>query len=360
MPLGVAFHSLNLANPVATVDYGTYQGYFRSSSSTVLNAYNTAGTSQASVTHGCGTVAYIRARRIPGTTSHIVGIAGGSASKFYRYTPGSGFTQLANLTAVGRTCDIAFDTANNKIYMANSRTTTPFIALWEADLSASVTTATQLGNPSVIPTAAVQSLRFSPNGLTLATINTTTTPLMRVYTRSGSTFTSVTAPSLVGSPSTGTGQYTLSWNADSTALAYEDDNTNGVRITKWTGSSFGSTVATTLGTGLTLASPSFNPNPSYSNIILVSESSDEESAAYYYNFAANTIATTAFNTNANYQMENAQWSPDGLKVFLQSGGSGGRVFDLVTSYTTTTAIATLLGTGTALNTQSRGFDWMYH
>jgi len=361
MPLGAAFHSLNLANPVATVDYGTYQGYFRSSSGTVLNAYNTAGTSQASVTHGVGTIQYIRARRIPGTTSHIVGVAGQTATKFYRYTPGSGFTQLANLTAVGRICDIAFDTVNNKIYMANSRTTTPFIALWEADLSASVTTATQLGNPGVIPTAAVQSLRFSPNGLVLATINTTTTPLMRVYTRSGSTFTSVTAPTLIDAPSTSGGQFALSWNANSTALAYSDDDTGGVRISKWTGSAFsGTTVAASLGTGLTLASPAFNPNPSYSNIILVNERGDEESAAYYYNFAANTIATTTLNTTTNYIMENAQWSPDGLKVFLQSGSTGGRIFDLVTSYTTTTAIATLLGTGTALTTSSRGFDWMYH
>jgi hypothetical protein len=363
MPLGAFRQSLNLANPAGApaVDYGTYQGYFRSSSSTVLTAYNTSNASQASVTHGCGTVQYVRARRIPGTTSHIVGIAGGSASKFYRYTPGTGFVQLANLTAVGRTCDIAFDTVNNKIYMANSRTATPFVALWEANLSASVTTATQLGNPAVIPTAAVQSLRFSPDGLVLATINAgATTPLMRVYTRSGSTFTSVTAPTNIDTPTTGGGQYTLSWNADSTALAYGNSTDGGVRITKWTGSSFGSTVAASLGTGKDLASTAFNPNPSYSNIILVSEEADEQSAAYYYNFNANTIATTSLSSGGTYSMENAQWSPDGLKVFLQGSSTGGRIFDLVTSYTTTTAIATLLGTGTALTTSSRGFDWMYH
>lgn len=358
MPLGSFRHSLNLANPVATVDYGTYQGYFRPSSSTVLNAYNTAGTSQSTVTHGCGTVAYIRARRIPGTTSHIVGVSGATASKFYRYTPGTGFVQLASFTASGRSCDIAFDTTNSKIYMAASRSTTPFVQIYQADLSATVTTSTQLGNPSVLPAASVNTVKFSPNGLVLATLGTSGSPLMRVYTRSGSTFTSVTAPTSVGQVNEATGHYGLSWNADSTALAYMDDVALGLRITKWTGSAFGGTVA--VSPFIDCDSMAFNPNPSYSNIILVSDEANEYGAAFYYNFALNSIVTSSQNSSPSYQMEHAQWSPDGLKVFLQHSSSAGRTFDLNTSYSSGNAIATLLGSGTTMTLNARGFDWMYH
>lgn len=358
MPLGAFRQSLNLANPVATIDYGTYQGFFRSSGSSTVAAYNTANTNLGSVTHGCGTVAAIRARRIPGTTSHIVGIFGATASKFYRYTSGS-FTQLASMTAVGRHGDIAFDLTTNKIYMVATRSTTPFIQIYEADLSSSVTTSTLLSNPATLPAGAPQSVKFSPNGLALA-VNHAVTPFMRVYTRSGTTFTSVTVPTISSGPDTGTGTVGLGWNADGTALAYAVGSAGNeqISITKWTDSAFtGSAVSTTGANAFYTAA--FNPNPTYANILLISTSNTDAGTASYYNFASHSLVTTSTG-NLNFVTEYAHWSPDGLKVFLQENGTIGRIYDLNTGYTTSSAIASLL---TGLVTRSlvtRGFDWMYH
>lgn len=352
MPLGISRQSLNLANPVAD-SIGTYQGYFRSSSATVLNAYNTAGTSQGSVTHGCGTVSFIRARRIPGTTSHIVGVSGATAAKFYRYTAGT-FTQLATFAANSRHCDITFDTTNNKIYMVANRSTTPFIQLYEATLSDSITTATLLSNPVELPQSA-DAVRFSPSGLLLAVKDGGNSGVF--YTRSGSTFSNVAMPANIGFSSGGNGHFGLSFNALSNAIAFPSSETD-VRAAFWNGTAFANNVNAVISSAQ-LASVSFNPNPSYANIMLVSDDTNESGAAFYYSFPT-AISTTGFNANSQYQMENAQWSPDGLKVFLQHTSSTGRIFDLNTSYGTGTPIATLLGAGTAQAIGARGFDWMYH
>jgi hypothetical protein len=266
MPIGAFRQSLNLANPVITDTIGTYQGYFRLSSATVLNAYNTSGVSQSSVTHACGTLNYVRAKRIPGTTSHIVGVSGGTAIKFYRYTPGSGFTQLSTLTAVGRTCDIAFDTVNNKIYMAATRSTSPFIQIYQADLSASITSATLLSNPATLPGGTPQHIRFSNNGNFLA-ISNNSTPFMRMYSRSGSTFTSITPPGITSAPSVENGTVGISWNADDTTIAY-NNGTGAYRLSNLSGSTFSTPIQYTQPNILSLA---FNPNPLYKNVLLVSE-----------------------------------------------------------------------------------------
>lgn len=354
MPFGAFRQSLNLANPVITDTIGTYQGYFRSSSTTVLNAYNTAGTSQAGVTHGCGTINYVRAKRIPGTTSHIVGVSGGTAIKFYRYTPGSGFTQLSTLTAVGRTCDIGFDTVNNKIYMAATRSTTPFIAIYEADLSNTITSSTLLSNPATIPTGNPQHIRFSNNGNFLA-VNQAGTPFMRMYERSGATFTSITPPAITST--TGITSYPgsvgISWNADDTSIAYYNGTSN-YRISNRTGSTFSSPVAITQSDTISLA---FNPNVLYKNVLLVSENDTNRGGARYWN--GTTVTSTT--DSSTYEANMFQWSPDGLRtMFNTSATSGYRTDAFNTSYTTSTAIASLLGTRNTFTIAALGFDWMYH
>jgi hypothetical protein len=352
MPLGAFNQSLNLANPVITDTIGTYQGYFRASSSTVLNAYNTSNTSQASVTHGCGTLNYVRAKRIPGTTSHIVGVSGASAIKFYRYTPGTGFVQLSSLTATGRTCDIAFDTVNNKIYMAATRSTTPFIATYQADLSASVSSATLLSNPATLPAGTPQHIRFSNNGDFLA-INHATTPFMRMYSRSGSTFTSITPPEITVAPGTFNGIVGISWNADDTSIAYTNGGTS-YRISNRTDSTFSSPVATSQPDIQALA---FNPNPLYKNVLLVSEDQEGGSRAVYWNGSSVTSTTVS----GTYQGEMFQWSPDGLRTLFNDGNTTGyRTDSFNTGYTTSTTIGSLLGTRNTFTIAARGFDWMYH
>lgn len=356
MPLGIFRQSLNLANPVVTDTVGTWQGYFRSSSSTAVNAYNTANTSQGSVTHGCGTVAFIRARKIPFTTSHIVGIFGSTASKFYRYTAGT-FTQLASMTAVGRHGDITFDTTTNKIYMVMTRTTSPYIQIYEADMSASVTTSTLLSNPATLPAGDTQSVRFTPDGSALAVLHAGS-PYLTVYNRSGTTFTAVgSVPSITAAPDLGSGTVGLSWYANGLALAYE--NAGRINLNRWTGTAFIGTPILAMASSYTAA---FNPNINYANILLVSTTtSPDDGAVNYYTFGnPGTISTTTANTGIAYQTEFAQWSPDGLKVYTGDSASAGYIHDLNTSYTTGTAIASLLTNSTSRSSSSRGFDWMYH
>jgi len=353
MPLGAAFHSLNLANPAGApeVDYGTYQGYFRSNSTTTLGAYNTSDNLQAQVTHGCGTLNYVRAKRIPGTSSHIVGVSGASAIKFYRYTSGT-FVQLSTLTAVGRTCDIAFDTTNNKIYMAATRSTTPFIAIYQADLSDTITSSTQLSNPSVLPAGVPQHIRFSNDGNVLL-INHATTPFMRAYTRSGATFTSITPPSMGGATVTNNGIMGISWNADDTVVAYSGGVTT-LRLATWNGTSFGSSNNSSQTNPYAV---SFNPNPLYKNVLLVSN--DGSSGRVYYNTSGTSV--TATSATSSYYGESYQWSPDGLRTLFNQGSSiGYRTDAFNTSYTTSTVIGTLLGTRNTFTIAARGFDWMYH
>jgi len=354
MPLGSFRQSLYLANPVGApaFDVGTFQGYFRSSSTTVLNAYNTSNVSQASVTHGCGTVNYIRAKRIPGTSSHIVGVSGGAAIKFYRYTPGTGFVQLSTLTAVGRTCDIAFDTVNNKIYMAATRSTTPFIAIYEADLSDTITSSTQLSNPATLPAGVPQHIRFSNNGEFLA-INHATTPFMRMYQRSGATFTSITVPATTLATHTLSGTVGISWNADDTSIAYIN-GTGNYRISNRTGSTFSSPTLISQSTMMSLA---FNPNPLYKNVLLISDDSGPGARAGYWNGTSVTLTARS----STYEADMFQWSPDGLRTLFNSGSSSGyRTDTFNTAYNTTTAINGLIGTRNTFTIAARGFDWMYH
>jgi hypothetical protein len=352
MPLGAFNQSLNLANPVAIVDVGTFQGYFRASSSTVLNAYNTSNTSQATVTHGCGTINYVRAKRIPGTTSHIVGVSGSSAIKFYRYTPGTGFVQLSSLTATGRTCDIAFDTVNNKIYMAATRSTSPFIQIQQAELSASITGILSSFAPTPTPTGTPQHIRFSNNGEFLA-VNHATSPFMRMYSRSGATFTSITPPGITSAPGTLNGTVGISWNADDTSIAYTNGG-NSYRISNRTDSTFSSPVATSQSSMLSVA---FNPNPLYKNVLLVSEDDTPGGRAVYWNGTSVTLTSTS----STYEAEAFQWSPDGLRtLFNKSSSEGYRTDAFNTGYTTSTAIGSLLGTPNTFTIAARGFDWMYH
>lgn len=358
MPLGAFRQSLNLANfveaPPSGEDYGTYQGYFRASSSTVLNAYNTSDVSQASVTHGVGTLNYVRAKRIPGTTSHIVGLSGGTGTKFYRYTPGTGFVQLVSLVVAGRTNDITFDTTNNKIYMATTRSTTPFIQIYQADLSASVTSATTLSNPATLPAGVPQHIRFSNNGNFLA-INHATTPFMRVYSRSGATFTSITPPTSSAAPTgiaASAGRFGISWNADDTTIAYVN-STTGFRLSNLSGSTFSSPVSVTTTTDIGCVA--FNPNPLYKDVLLVSEST-VQGRVYYWN-GSSQISTTGLS---DYLTETFQWSPDGLRTLFNRSANGFRTDTFNTSYTTSSNIENLLGTDNVFTLAARGFDWMFH
>jgi hypothetical protein len=352
MPLGLFNHSLNLSNPVITDTIGTYQGYFRSKATTELAAYNTSNTEQATVTHGCGTVNYVRAKRIPGTTSHIVGVSGGTAIKFYRYTPGTGFVQLSSLTAVGRTCDIAFDTTNNKIYMAATRSTTPFIAIYEADLSNTITSSTLLSNPATLPAGTPQHIRFSNNGNFLA-VNHATTPFMRMYERSGATFTSITPPATTSAPHTLTGTVSISWNADDTSIAYVNGSTS-YRISNRTGSTFSTPVSTSQ---IGIQSLAFNPNLLYKDVLLICEDDNSRGGVRYWN--GTTVTSTT--DSSTYGADGFQWSPDGLRtLFASASTTGYRTDAFNTSYTTSTAIGALLGTRNTFTIAARGFDWMYH
>jgi hypothetical protein len=356
MPLGAFRQSLYLASPVGApaFDPGTFQGYFRASSTTNLAAYNTSNLIQVLIPHGCGTLNYVRAKRIPGTTSHIVGVSGSSAIKFYRYTPGTGFVQLSTLTAVSRTCDIAFDLVNNKIYMAATRSTTPFIAIYEADLSASVTTATQLSNPSVLPIGIPQHIRFSNNGDFLA-INSSNAPFMRMYQRSGSTFTSITPPSITTRPGTRVGSVGISWNADDTSIAYVN-GTGAYRISNRTGSTFSTPTQVSRSR---VGSLSFNPNLLYKNVLLVSENDDGEGSGSVTYWSGVSATTTSFSST--YFAEMFQWSPDGLRTLFNTSNNRGYTTDAFnTGYTTSTAIGSLLGARNTFTIVARGFDWMYH
>jgi hypothetical protein len=354
MPLGSFRQSLYLANPVGApaFDVGTFQGYFRSNSTSAITAYNTSNSAQSVVSHGCGTVNYVRAKRIPGTSSHIVGVSGGTAIKFYRYTPGTGFVQLSTLTAVGRTCDIAFDTVNNKIYMAATRSTSPFIQIYEADLSDTITSATLLGNPSVLPAGVPQHIRFSNNGEFLA-VNHATTPFMRMYSRSGATFTSITVPDTTGAPHTLAGTVGISWNADDTSIAYIN-GTGAYRISNRTGSTFSTPVSTTQSS---IQSVAFNPNPLYLNVLLVSEDSNGSGRAIYWDGTSVTLTAT----NSTYEAQVFQWSPDGLRTLFNSAATTGYRTDAFnTGYTTSTLIGNLLGTRNTFTIAARGFDWIYY
>ena len=354
MPLGLFRQSLNLANPAGApaFDVGTYQGYFRASSSTVLNAYNTSNVSQANVTHGCGTLNYVRAKRIPGTTSHIVGVSGSTAIKFYRYTPGTGFVQLSSLTAAGRTCDIAFDLVNNKIYMAAARSTSPVIQIQQAELSASITGILSIFAPTTIPAGTPQHIRFSNNGDFLA-VNHATSPFMHMYSRSGATFTSITPPAITSAPHTSNGTVGISWNADDTSIAYVN-GTGSYRISNRTGSTFSTPVSITQSSILSVA---FNPNPLYKNVLLISEESNESSGVRYWN--GSTVTSTALSTT--YSAEMFQWSPDGLRTLFNSASATGYRTDAFnTGYTTSTAIGALLGPANNFTIAARGFDWMYY
>jgi hypothetical protein len=355
MPLGLFRQSLNLANVVEAppaFDVGTYQGYFRASSSTVLTAYNTFNATQATVTHGCGTINYVRAKRIPGTTSHIVGVSGSTATKFYRYTPGTGFVQLSSLPTVGRTCDIAFDTVNNKIYMAATRSTSPFIQIQQAELSASITGILSIFAPSTIPAGVPRHIRFSNNGEFLA-VNHATSPFMRMYSRSGATFTSITPPATTAAPHTVSGTVGISWNADDTSIAYVNGS-GAYRISNRTGSTFSSPF---LQSQSEIESVAFNPNPLYKNVLLISENDNGRGQVRYWN--GTTLSSTT--GSSTYSGEMFQWSPDGLRVlFNTSTTTGYRTDAFNTGYTTSTDIGSLLGTRNTFTIAARGFDWMYH
>jgi hypothetical protein len=360
MPLGAFRQSLYLANPAGAPadNYGTYQGYFRPSSSTILNAYNTASVSQASVTHSCGTLNYIRAKRIPGTTSHIVGVSGSAASKFYRYTPGTGFVQLGSAVSVAsRSCDIAFDIDLNVIYMVSTRSTTPFITLRTTELSATTSSSNILSNPSVLPTGTPQTVRYSPDGKLLA-VNHAITPFLRVYTRSGDTYTTITNPTGPIAPQTGDGMQHLDWSADSTDLVHRVSTTasNQIRVSNWTGSAW--SPQTLQSRNFSPTALAFNPNPLYSNILLAGA----ETSLFFYDLSTNSFTgTSSQNTNVEYQSYQYKWSPDGLKLAIQNSTTQVRVFNLNTSYTTSSTVSELLGgVGQIIPNAAYGFDWMYH
>lgn len=365
------FGAARLNNLASTgIDYGTYQGYFRSQNSTVLNAYNTAGTVVSSITHNCGTLASIRAKRIPGTQSHIVGVCGSTLTKFYRYTPGAGFIQLVTTTVPGRHCDITFDIPNNLIYMAATRPSSPFIQLYKASMSDTITSVSTLSTPATVPGtgAVVQSVVFSPDSLALA-MNFSVSPYMITYTRSGDTFTAVgTVPNgITTSPDTGTGTESLSWNANGTALAYTKStaSSGGAAIIKWNGSNYTGTgldLPDETSTNISSLALSFNPNPRFSNILLAaySNAGGDDGSAKYYDYNNHSLSSTTSNSATQYQMEYARWSPDGLRVFLQDSATLGYTYTLNTSYNGATPIASLLTGAVSQTLGARGFDWMYY
>jgi hypothetical protein len=176
---------------------------------------------------------------------------------------------------------------------------------------------------------------------------------MRMYQRSGATFTSITVPATTVGPHTLTGTVGISWNADDTSIAYIN-GTGAYRISNRTDSTFSSPVATTIGTILSLA---FNPNPLYKDVLLVSDDSGPGGRAGYWNGTSVTLTARS----STYEAGMFQWSPDGLRtLFNASGTSGSRTDGFNTGYTTSTAIGALLGVKNSFTIAARGFDWMYH
>jgi hypothetical protein len=360
MPLG-----LSRVNTLSNnqIDYGTYQGYFRSSSSTVLNAYNTSNTSINSVTHGCGTINQVRAVRIPGrgagsAVSHIVGVAGATNTRFYTWSFVNGFTQLISTSVTGgRTTDIAVDFSRDRMYLAATISTSPFIRIYEYSISSGVVTAI-LPDPATLPAGTPEHICFSPDGKMLA-VTHATSPFLRVYSRSGTTFTSQTLPGTNAptvAPDSATARIMpLSWNANSNILAYPV-STSTMSIYYWNGSSLSSNNTASISTNYAL---NFNPNPTYANILLVTNGSSNPAAFYQTGVIPTpSVAATAINTGITARQWH--WSPDGLRVATAPNASSLNQYQISTSYTTTTVIATLIGTATSLASTASGYDWLYY
>jgi hypothetical protein len=353
MPLGAFRQSLHLSNLNLDFSaiYGSYQGYFACNTATTLAAYNTAGTVLHSVTHGVGTSSQqIRSKRIPGTTSQIVIITGDSAGKIYRYTPGTGFVQLVNLAVTTRGCDIAFDTVNSRIYMVMTRSGTPFIQIYDAPMNATITSVGTLASPATLPTGTPAQVRFSNNSNALA-VNHNISPFLTVYTRSGTTFTSITVPNTgTAAPITTSRHHHLSWNANTTALI---DRASATTIRLW---SFNGTALTNQGTtSFDGASLSFNPNPQFANLILANNANNEVRA--FYNLGTSittTAAATGIITRQPY------WSPDGTRVALSTSISAVDLYSVSSPYNTTSVFSDFFTFNQTISIGNVGFDWMYY
>jgi hypothetical protein len=383
MPLGAAFHSLNLANPLAAPsDPRIFRGFVRSVSTTTVSAFNTAGTALGTAfTHGCGTLQIIRTMKLPDSNNQIIAIGGANGRRVLHFNAATNtYTSIYNSTAITaiQTCDITFNTANDKFYIAwgsSTTTTTNRVRLSTGTLSSPTTAMSETGLAN--PGGAVYSCAWTPNGNTLAFRTTST--IRTYYRASGDVMTlNATSYSLSGGNDS-TGYEDISWNALGTVLAASNGDTS---ITRYSLS--GSLGAlTSLGASTVPGSvppdrpiPAFNPNTSFAGVLAVGArdlvAADNTGFTFMYfgsngsgtlnTLPGNTGQVTA-NTDGN-AMRQVRWSPTGDRIaMLFSGDSGtlNRYYPFTYSEGSTATVATTgnsFTSVTAVNNYS--FDWIYY
>lgn len=364
MPLGIAAQRLNLANPVSgppAVDYGTWRGYIRPSSTTAVTYYNSGGSSLTSFTHGVGTVGVIKTAKLPNNNNQIVAIAGGGGRRvLHLNTATNTFTSIFNSTTITPItgCDIHMSPSNGKFYVAFSSSTATTTSRMTLAYGNIATPTSNLSTSSLQdPGVAAQTVLWNPQG-TLLAVRTGTT--IRTYTRSGDTVTLFGTSYSLSGGQTGTNEEDLSWDHSGTVLATSDFNSSN--IIRYTADNTG--ALTSLGNsavpgGNTQNFPAFNPNPLYPGVMAIGGQTAQRIKIIYFNGSDGTLnsaPTTGFITPSGGTIQ-VRWSPAGDRIaFLSSAGIRYSPFvyslgsDATTSFTPTTAIA---------STPS-AFDWIYY
>jgi len=359
MPLGAAFHSLNLANPVAPTG-PTFRGYVRPSSTTVVNYYNTSNTSLTSFTHSVGTVAQIKTDRLPGSNNQIVAIAGSSGRRvLHLNTATNTFTSIFISTAVTAItgCDIHMNETEGKFYVAFSSTTgTTANRMTLAYGNISTPTSALSSATLTQPGLAAQTVAWNPQGTILA-VRTSST--IRTYTRSGDTVTLFgTSYSLAGGQ-TGANEKDLSWNYDGTVLA--NSNLNNASITRYTVDTTG--ALTSLGDTSVVSGgqnfPAFNPNSDYAGVMAIGAQVSKQIKIVYFNGnGGGTLAsapTTGYISTSDGAIQ-MRWSPTGDRLAVIETGGFLR-YSFVYSSGSTATSSFVSGSDT---TSGPGFDWVYY
>lgn len=162
-----------------------------------------------------------------GTYLAVVQESPNTSSPFFRIWKRSGdsFSEITPITQpltgslyTGRSISWNHDGSS----VAIGFSTSPYLAIYNR----SGDTFTKLATPSTIPTAVVVGLAWNHNGSSLAILPSSA--VARVYNRSGDTFTSVASWSLTGTGTQVSAQ--ISWNYNGTLLAMPSNQTSPTSI----------------------------------------------------------------------------------------------------------------------------------
>lgn len=379
MPIGAFNQSLNLASPVIT-DSRIFRGFVRSLNSTQIAFFNTAGTQTgAAQTHGCGTLQIIRTMKLPNSNDQIIAMGGSSGRRVYHFnTTTNVYTSIYNSTAITNitTCDITFNTANDKFYVAwgaNTTTTTNRVRLSTGTLSAPTTAMSETGLAD--PGAAPFSSAWTANGNLLA-VRTGTT--IRTYFRAAGDTMALNSTSItLTGGNAGAAYEDISWNAAGTILMAADENDR--ILTRYTSNSTGTLTSPTTftvptpATGADRPIVAFNPNPAFSNVLAVGirgafPTTGLSGLTFMY-FAdggagdlnsspGNTGYVDLANTNAVRQV---RWSPTGDRLIIIYQANN-RHYPFTYSEGSTATVATSNNSFTQVTSgvTDYAFDWIYY